>query len=85
MSDYSATFPSQRPVFTADFANGGKIDPRATFSRASTANVFDGAKHLSSYNAFTKSEGLSNWILNNVTPTANAVAATVTGKQANRS
>jgi hypothetical protein len=64
MSDYSATFPSQRPVFTADFSNGSKIDPRATFSRASTANVFDGAKHLSSENLLLQSSGfdqVSNW------------------------
>ena len=52
---YSDNFPAVRPVFQADFANGGKIDPRATFSRASTANVFDGAKHLSSDNLLLQS------------------------------
>jgi len=81
---YSDNFPAQRPVFMADFANGGKIDPRATFSRADTpptyaapsaVHYWSNEKHLSSYNAFTKSEGISNWILNNVTPTANAVVA----------
>ena len=60
---YSDNFPATRPVFMADFANGGKIDPRATFTRASTANVFDGAKHLSSENYLPYSNDLSasNW------------------------
>jgi hypothetical protein len=60
MSDYSATFPAQRPVFSQDFAQSGKIDPRATFTRASTANVFDGAKHKSSENLLRYSNDLSN-------------------------
>ena len=57
---YSDNFPATRPVFMADFANGGKIDPRATFTRASTANVFDGAKHLSSDNILTYSSTFDN-------------------------
>ena len=52
---YSDNFPAQRPVFQADFANGGRIDPRATFTRASTANVWDGSKHLSSDNLLLQS------------------------------
>jgi len=56
---YSDNFPATRPVFMADFANGGKIDPRATFSRASTANVWDGSKHLSSENLLTHSNDIS--------------------------
>ena len=51
---YTDNFP-QRPVFMADFANGGRIDPRATFTRASTANVWDGSKHLSSENLLLQS------------------------------
>jgi len=53
---YSDNFPATRPVFMADFANGGKIDPRATFTRASTANVWDGSKHLSSENLVLQSQ-----------------------------
>ena len=55
MSDYSATFPSQRPVFNADFSNSSKIDPRATFSRASTGTFFGTDKHLSSENLLLQS------------------------------
>lgn len=58
MSDYSATFPSQRPAFTADFSNGSKIDPRATFSRASTGTFFGTDKVLSSENILLQSQTL---------------------------
>lgn len=58
---YSDNFPATRPVFMADFANGGKIDPRATFSRASTAIVADGAKHLSTSNILTYSTSFDQW------------------------
>ncbi len=72
MSDYSATFPSQRPVFSQDFAQSGKIDPRATFSRASTANVFDGAKHLSSENLISYSNDINTgWTKGQSTVTSN--------------
>ena len=72
---YTDNFP-QRPVFMADFANGGKIDPRATFSRASTANVFDGAKHLSSENLIAYSNPVtSQWTETNTAITVNALAA----------
>ena len=37
---YSDNFPATRPVFMADFANGGKIDPRATFSRSDTPPTY---------------------------------------------
>ena len=81
---YSDNFPAQRPIFTLDAANAGRLDPRMTFTRSDTpptyaapsaVHYWSNEKHLSSYNAFTKSEGLSNWTLNNVTPTANAVVA----------
>ena len=76
MSDYSATFPTQRPVFTADFSNGSKIDPRATFTRASTANVFDGSKHKSSENLIAYSNPVtSQWTETNTAITVNALAA----------
>jgi len=67
---YTDNFP-QRPVFMADFANGGRIDPRMTFTRASTANVWDGSKHLSSENLIANSEALTGtgYIAVNVTPT----------------
>jgi len=52
---YTDNFP-QRPVFMADFANGGKIDPRATFTRASTGTFFGTEKVLSSENLLLQSE-----------------------------
>jgi len=69
MSDYSATFPSQRPVFTADFSNGSKIDPRATFSRASTGSYFGTAKHLASENLLTPSTPDASWTRARLSPT----------------
>jgi len=71
MASFSSTYPTQRPVFMADFANGGRIDPRATFTRASTANVWDGSKHLSSENLIANSEALTGtgYTSVNVTPT----------------
>ena len=71
---YSDNFPATRPVFMADFANGGKIDPRATFSRASTANVFDGSKHLSSENILAYSNDISTKTLDGVTATGSQTA-----------
>jgi hypothetical protein len=84
MANFSSTYPSTRPVFNADFSNAGRLDSRITFSRSDTpptyaapsaVHYWSNEKHLSSYNAFTKSEGISNWVLSNVTPTADAVVA----------
>ena len=55
---YSDNFPATRPVFQADFANGGKIDPRASFSRASTGTFFGTDKVLSSENILLQSQTL---------------------------
>ena len=64
---YSDNFPATRPVFMADFANGGKIDPRATFSRASTGTFFGTAKHLSSDNLLLQSSDFdTTWATNGV-------------------
>jgi hypothetical protein len=66
---YSDNFPAQRPVFMADFANGGRIDPRATFSRADTpptyaapsaVHYWSNEKHLSSENLWIQSDDLSH-------------------------
>jgi len=58
---YSDNFPATRPVFMADFANGGKIDPRASFSRASTGTYFGTDKVLSSENLLPYSENSGLW------------------------
>ena len=61
---YSDNFP-QRPVFMADFANGGRIDPRATFTRSDTpptyaapsaVHFWSNEKHLSSENLILQSQ-----------------------------
>jgi len=61
---YSDNFPATRPVFMADFANGGKIDPRMTFSRSDTpptyaapsaVHYWSNEKHLSSDNLLLQS------------------------------
>ena len=61
---YSDNFPATRPVFMADFANGGKIDPRATFTRSDTpptyaapsaVHFWSNEKHLSSENLLLQS------------------------------
>jgi hypothetical protein len=69
MSDYSATFPPQRPVFNADFSNSSKIDPRATFTRASTGSYFGTAKHLASENLLTPSTPDASWTRARLSPT----------------
>jgi hypothetical protein len=84
MSDYSATFPSQRPVFSQDFAQSGKIDPRATFSRsdspidtgkaaAAAVHYWSNEKHISSDNLLLQSSDFdTTWSANglNGTPTS---------------
>ena len=57
---YSQNFPAQRPSFMFDASNAGRIPPNMTYSRASTANVFDGAKHLSSENFLPYSNNLDS-------------------------
>ena len=37
----SASYPTLRPTLLLDFANSGRLDPRVTFTRASTATYFD--------------------------------------------
>lgn len=37
----SSNFPTIRPTLLLDFANTGRLDPRVTFTRATTATYFD--------------------------------------------
>lgn len=39
--DADTQYPSIRPTLNLDFVNSGKLDPRITFTRASTATYFD--------------------------------------------
>ena len=52
---YSDSFPAVRPVFQSDFANGGRIDPRISYSRSTTGTYFGTEKVLSSENLLTYS------------------------------
>ena len=84
MASFSSTYPAQRPVFSLDAANAGRLDPRMTFTRSDTpptyaapsaVHYWSNEKHLSSENLITNSEDFSAWTASNTTPTANAVAA----------
>ena len=53
---YSDNFPAVLPQWQCNFAaNGGRLEPRINYTRASSANVWDGSKHLSSENVFLQS------------------------------
>ena len=82
---YSDSFPAVRPVFLSDFANGGRIDPRITFSRSDTpptyaapsaVHYWSNEKHLSSENLITYSSDISQsaWTKNGVTETGGQAA-----------
>jgi hypothetical protein len=65
MASFSSTYPSQRPVFTLDAANAGRLDPRCSFSRASTGTFFGTDKHLSSDNILLQSSTFNTTWSNN--------------------
>jgi len=55
---YSENFPAQRPIFSLDASNAGRLDPRCSFSRASTGTFFGTEKVLSSENILLQSQNL---------------------------
>ena len=69
-------FPSIRPSLLLDFANSKRLDPRVTFTRASTATYYDGVTVAKAEeNLFLRSQDYSaTWTVTNLTP--------VTGKTA---
>lgn len=69
---------SVRPSLLLDFANSKKIDPRITFSRASTARYWDGkTKIKGEENLLTYSQEFDNaaWVKSSATIAANNTAA----------
>lgn len=79
MSDYSSTYPTQRPVFAFD-AKAGKLDSRISFSRAdstpSNVHYWSNEKHLSSDNLLLQSSNFdTSW-------SPNGINGTPTGGQA---
>ena len=86
MANFSSTYPSVSPTWQCNFAaNGGRIDPRATFSRSDTpptyaapsaVHYWSNEKHLSSENLITYSSDISQsaWVKNGVTETGGQAA-----------
>ncbi len=74
----AALYPSTKPSLNLDFANTKTLDPRITFSRASTATYYDGKTFAKAEeNLLTYSQEFDNayWLKQDATVTANAIAA----------
>jgi len=52
---YSESFPTQRPIFTLDAANAGRLDSRISYTRSTTGSFYGKDKHLSSENLLLQS------------------------------
>jgi hypothetical protein len=75
---FSTNFPAIKPSLLLDFANTKQLDPRITFTRATTATYYDGVTTAKAEeNLLTFSEQFDNaaWLKFNVTVTANATTA----------
>lgn len=73
-----SNFPAIRPSLLLDFANSKRLDPRITFTRASTARFYDGfTVAKAEENLLTRSQELdqSPWTVARVTITANGEIA----------
>lgn len=71
-------FPNIKPSLNLDFANTKRLDPRITFTRASTATYWDGVTQAKAeQNLLKYSQDFENavWVNAEVTITANAVTA----------
>lgn len=74
----STNFPTIKPSLNLDFANTGALDPRVTFTRASTATYYDGVTTAKAeQNLLTYSQEFDNaaWVNLGTTDTANSTAA----------
>jgi hypothetical protein len=73
-----ANFPDIKPSLNLDFANTKRLDPRITFTRASTATYYDGKTVAKAEeNLFTYSQEFDNaaWVKKNSGSTAPVVVA----------
>lgn len=71
-------FPNIKPSLNLDFANTKRLDPRITFTRASTATYWDGVTHAKAEeNLIRYSHGFDNaaWAKQNATVIANSAVA----------
>lgn len=74
----SANYPSIRPSLLLDFANTKQLDPRITFTRASTATAYDGKTTVKAEeNLLTYSQDFTNsfWLKSSCSITANSTTA----------
>lgn len=72
-----ANFPALKPTLLLDFANAEQLDPRITFTRASTATYYGTQTAMAEQNLLTRSQelGVGAWATTNGTITANSIAA----------
>lgn len=73
-----SNFPAIKPSLLLDFANTKTLDPRITFTRASTASYYDGVTTaMAEQNLFTYSQDYTNaaWTKAGTTITANSTTA----------
>lgn len=72
-----SNFPSLKPTLLLDFANTKQLDPRITFTRASTATYYGTQTAKAEENLLLQSQTLDNasWTSTNNTVVANAAAA----------
>ena len=71
-------YPAIRPSLNLDFANTKTLDPRITFSRASTGTYYDGVTHAKAEeNLFTYSQQFdqTDWAKTNSSVTTNDTTA----------
>lgn len=74
----AANFPTIRPTLNLDFVNSRTVDPRITFTRASTATFYDGKTFAKAEeNLLVRSQEFDNaaWVKASATVTANTGAA----------
>jgi hypothetical protein len=73
----ATTFPNIKPTLLLDFANTKALDPRITFTRASTATYYGMQTAKAEENLLTRSQelGVGAWSTTNGTITANSTAA----------
>ena len=74
----SNNFPAVRPTLLLDFASARRLDPRITFTRATTATYYDGVtKALAEQNLFLYSQEFNqaDWAQSGVTVSANSSIA----------
>ena len=74
----TTNFPEIRPTLNLDFVNSRTVDPRITFTRASTATYYDGKTFAKAEeNLLKRSQEFDNavWVKSSATVTANTGAA----------